>query len=245
MSFAQDLHARNSRKPISAEDRYSYSIARLRSEHSAAFHLIYDRYVKKGLIEENPHEMRVTPYNLLPTTNVFLASLHGKPICTVSLIGDGELGLPMESIYSEEVEAARDRGLYVGEVSGLAVLDIEFRSFLPLFVKLTRLMAQFARANGMHQFLIATHPKHARFYQRFMGFEQIGDIKSYPLVSNAPAIACCLDFAKIDHHRPSSYDKFFGTPIPPEELDSQPMSYVDEEHFSRAVTDGQCIPLML
>ena len=163
----------------------------------------------------------------------------------MTLIGDGELGLPMESIYLDEVNAARTQGLYVGEVSALAVDNVEFRCFLPIFVNLTALMAQHARWYGMDQFLIATHPKHARFYQRFMGFEQLGPAREYPNVCNAPAVAYCLDFARIDRERPACYDQFFGTPLPRHQLKPQLMSEVEREEFAPvAEFADECFPVM-
>jgi hypothetical protein len=134
----------------------------------------------------------------------------------------------MEAIYSEEVGQSRSQKLFVGEVSSLAGCTGEFRSFLPLFVQLTRLMAQYARSQGMDQFLIAVHPKHAGFYERFMGFEIIGPVREYPFVQNAPAVACCLDFHRIDRDRPKCCYDFFGTPLDPDQLKVEPM---EEEEF--------------
>ena len=212
-----------------------YRIARNKADRMAAFRLVYNNYLAKGLIQPNPNLLRVTEHHLLPTTTIFNAVRAGRVVCTVTLIGDGRLGLPMECIYPAEIDAARERGLYVGEVSALAVTDVGFRTFVPIFVEITRLMAQFARANGMDQFLIAVHPKHSRFYQRFMGFEQIGGLKEYPSVQNAPAVACCLDFARIDRERPACYDSFFGVPLPESELESVPMTDGEREAFGHVV----------
>ena len=55
-----------------------YKIANSREERAAAFRLVYDAYLKGGLGEPNPHQMRVTPYHLLPGTEVFIAVLEGK-----------------------------------------------------------------------------------------------------------------------------------------------------------------------
>ena len=217
----------------SAQD-VTYRIAATETDRIEAYRLVYQNYLRKGLIAANEHGLRVTPYHLLPTTETFIAVHDGRVICTVSLIGDGLLGLPMESIYGGEVNAARKQGLFVGEVSSLAVRDVEFRCFLPIFVRLTRLMAQYARAHDMNQFLIATHPKHARFYQRFMGFDLIGAEKEYPSVCGAPAVACCLDFGRIDRERPACYGRFFGEAILKSELQPRPMSSVEIEAFRPA-----------
>jgi hypothetical protein len=130
----------------------------------------------------------------------------------------------MEAIYKGEVAQARQQNLKVGEVSCLAGCPGDFRRFLPIFVQMTRLMAQYARKNGMHQFLIAVHPKHAGFYQRFMGFEKIGPVREYPSVQNAPAVACCLDFDRIDRERPKCWQDFFGTPLKSSRLKTIPMT---------------------
>jgi hypothetical protein len=213
-----------------------YRIATTKWERLAAYRLVYDHYMKAGFIQSNPFRFRVTRHHLLPTTQVFLALRDEEPICTVSLIADTSLGLPMESIYHEEVAQSRDNGLYVGEVSALAGCTTDFRSFLPIFVQLTRLMAQYARKQGMHQFLIAVHPKHAGFYERFMGFEEIGPVREYPCVQNAPAVACCLDFERIDRDRPKCWYDFFGTPLPESHLEPFPIEE-DELNDYRPVAD--------
>jgi hypothetical protein len=205
----------------------NYQIAGTRKERLAAFQLVYREYLNAELIAPNAVGVRVTPYHLLPTTNVFVAARQRRTACTVTLIGDGPLGLPMESVYPELVEERRARGLYVGEVSCLAFESMPINQFLLVFLQLTRLMAQYARRYGMDQLLIAVHPQHARFYRRFMGFEQVGPLKAYSSVRDAPAVACCLDFGAIDRWQPKCYSAIFGSPLPKASLSSQPMD--DEE----------------
>ncbi len=220
--------------PRNASPALDYRIVSNRWERIAAYRLVYETYLRRGLIPQNHFRLRVTPYHMLPTTQTFIAVKNQEVVCAVSLIGDGQLGLPMESVYSEEVNQARSRGLYVGEVSCLACRCDDFRQFLPIFVQLTRLMAQHARGQGMNQFLIAVHPKHAKFYQRFMGFEQIGSLREFPSVQDAPAVACCLDFARIDRDRPKCWSEFFGSPLPQAKLELQPISLEEADYFRPA-----------
>ena len=208
-----------------------YKIAATRDERAAAFRLVYQSYLRAGLGEANAHEMRVTPYHMLPSTEVFIAVLRGEVISTVSLIADSELGLPMETVYGREVAAHRDRGLSFGEVSCLADRRGSFRRFFPVFLKLSRLMVQYARRQGLDELLVAVHPKHARFYQRFMAFELTGEETVYPTVRNHPAVALNLDFARIDRERPANYDTFFGQPLPDELLEPRPITPADCEYF--------------
>src|SRR5690606_5317546 len=63
-------------------------------EIEAALHLVYHAYLETQLIEPNPYELRMTKYHLLPTTNVFLACDNNEVVGTLTLIRDGEHGLP-------------------------------------------------------------------------------------------------------------------------------------------------------
>jgi len=215
-----------------------YKIAATQEERTAAFRLVYNCYLRSGLGEPNPHEMRVTPYHLLPTTEIFLASYDDEPIFTVTLVIDGNLGLPMEPVYGREVALFRQWGLYVGEVSCLADRRKEFRGFFPVFLRLSRLVVQYARRRGLDGLLLAVHPRHARFYERFMDFELFGQQKAYPAVRNAPAVALFLDFARVDRERPENYDTFFGEPLPDEMLRPCPIPAAQQEFF-RPLVDAR------
>jgi hypothetical protein len=213
-------------------------IAQTMRDRMAAFGLVYDKYLAKGMLHPNPFRMRVIEHHLLPTTTVFVAVRDGEVVATVTLIGDGALGLPMDHIHPEVTESVRDRQLYVGEVSCLAFKKQEMKFVLPIFIDLTRLMAQFARANGMQQFLIGCIPQHARFYCRFLGFEQIGQVRPYPTVCNTLGVACCLDFERVDRDRPDCYDKYFGKRLPDQMLHSEPMSPFEEEAFAQVAHES-------
>ena len=228
------VHQSVGQRPTSTAD-IVYKIAATQQERSAAFRLVYESYLQAHLGEPNPYGMRVTPYHLLPTTEIFLAQVEGEAVSTVSLVTDGELGLPMESVYRKEVALRRERGLLLGEVSCLSDRRSHLRRFFPVFLRLSRLMVQYARKQGLDELLVAVHPKHARFYRRFMDFETIGEETAYPAVRNSPAVALRLDFARIDRERPESYDTFFGRPFPDEQLQPQPISQAQRDYFGPMV----------
>jgi hypothetical protein len=233
--------------PNSAEaegDQIVYKLAENRHEFEAAFRLVYNAYTRSGLIDENPHGMRVTPYQLLDTTDVFVATLDDETISTVSLVCDGELGLPMEGIYGDEVHRLRQQGFHVAEVSALADRRRQMSRTLPVFVPLMRLMVQTARRRGVDQLLVAVHPRHARFYQRFLSFDPVGGEKSYPQVRNNPAVALTLDFAKLDQLHPVNYDTFFGAPVPEYQLVRHPLSEEDRWFFAAAAEYGEAFTLV-
>ena len=73
----------------------------------AAFELVYRAYLRAGLCGENELGMRWTEYQLLPTSDIFIGVLNGEVISTLSLIRDGERGLPMEEIFGDEIARRR------------------------------------------------------------------------------------------------------------------------------------------
>jgi hypothetical protein len=230
------------------DDRWRCGMATSREQRESAFRLIYEAYVRGGLGTTNDFGLRVTPYHLLSTTTIFTAALidgpeAGEVFSTVSLIGDGELGLPLERVYPQEVAERRARGLRLAEVSCLADRRQDFRRFLPVFCALNRWMIQFAQAQAVDQVLVAVHPKHSRFYTRYFGFETIGGLANYPTVRNRPAVALCFDFARDHKSTCANYSLFFGEPIPREEL--QPVAMTEEEiaHFGAMVDPAFCLDM--
>ena len=227
--------------PIDAAE-VLYRIASTREEQAAAFRLVYNSYLRAGLGEMNAHRMRVTPYHLLPSTEVFIAEHRGKVAFTMSLIADGELGLPMDSVYGDEVDQFRLKGLRLGEVSCLADCQRHVREFFPIFLCTCRLMAQYARYRGLDALVAAVHPKHSRFYRRYMDFHLFGCEKTYPTVRNNPAVAAWLEFARLDREIPPTYKFFFGEKIPFDNLQPQPITWEDCKYFQPMIDHTfQCV----
>lgn len=204
-------------------------IASTRAEREGAFRLVYQRYLSSGLCAPNPHEMRITPYHLLDTTTIFTAHYQGEVIFTVSLVGDSEHGVPMESIFPDEIRGLRDCGIRFGEISCLADRRKNLIRFLPLFVQVTSLMFQHAIREGPYRFVIAVHPKHGKFYERFFGFRPIADVRPYSSVQNRPAMAYALDSTWLLKER---HEQYFGKVVPAEELLPQPMSEAERRDFA-------------
>jgi hypothetical protein len=189
--------------------------------------------------------MRVTPYQLLPTTEVLLATERHRVVCTASIVRDGLLGLPLEDLYAEEVDGRRQQGRSVAEISCLADCQGETRTAFSSVLQLMCLCAQCAKARGVDELLIAVHPHHARFYQGFFGFTLLGGQRSYGAVLNAPAVGLALDLTQLAEHHPRSYERLFGKPFPAEVLAYRPMpDRVRRElalHMSDMAESNECI----
>lgn len=201
---------------LPGDPRTQIKIAETRSEIEEALELVYHAYLRAGLCKTSPYRMRATPYHLLPTTEIIVAKVNDEIAHTMTLVRDGELGLPMETIYQAQIEKRRLSGLRLAEVSCLAdrrkALS-EKRGFSLMFRAMCFIL-QCARHRGVDQVLIAVHPRHAKFYEGYLGFRQCGEKKNYATVCDHPAVALMLDFHALPGRNPRVYHRIFGKVFP-------------------------------
>lgn len=211
----------------------SIKVASTRRERQGAFQLAYNSYHRAGLCDQCVEQLRITPHQLLTTTDIIVAELRGEVISTLSLVRDGELGLPLEAIYPDVVDRKRAAGLKLAEVSCLADRRKDAARFFGLFCELARVMVQMAHREAVDQLLIAVHPRHARMYCRAMAFRQVGDNRGYPAVKDNPAVLLCLDLEEGKTTHPERWARFVGDPLPGEVTASRPMCELDRWYFER------------
>jgi len=216
-------------------EQIDYRIASTRAERAAAFRLVYESYLEAGVAEPNEYAMRITPYHLLRTTEIFLATCGGRAILTMSLIADGELGLPLQSLYPEIAQRYRRQGFLCGEVGCLADREEHLGDFFPVFFRLSRLLMQYGRRRRLDALLVMCRPRHARFYRRCLGFHQVGEERPYPLVRNHPTVALSLEFARVQRERPELWDAYVRDLFPEEQLWPRPISPAQRDYFSTMV----------
>jgi hypothetical protein len=202
--------------PGSGSRPVEISLARTRSDLIAAFRLLYNSYVRAGLVSENDQKLRLTPYHLLPTTEVFVAKCGGDVISTLTMVADSEMGLPLESMYGGEVAELRRTGLVLAEMGCLADRRESPARFMKVFSQLARLVVQVAEVRGINALVAATHPRHARFYIRSLGFRKFGELQSCPYAEGNPAVALVQEFAALRGTRLE--ERLFGNPFSPERL---------------------------
>ena len=86
------------------------------------------------------------------------------------------------------------------------------------------LMAQLAYRRGADVLLIAVHPRHARFYHRFLGFDVISDYRTYGKVCGKPVIALAADLNRLAINHPRVHEWMFGEPFSNAALAYKPLS---------------------
>ncbi len=214
-----------------------YKIADSQSERAAALRLVHEVYTAERLMPPNPSGMRVTPWHLLEGTHIYVAKWVQRVVCTMTSIPDGARGLPLETIYPKEVASRRRAGRRLAEVTCLAARQDAFSTEqgFQVFVRLVGLMFQSCRFIGIERLLIAVHPRHARFYRRALGFEQIGGIRSYPSVCGQPAVACEHDLSRHADPRFPLLRDVYRVGFPPQHLAGRPLNAVERDSLGRVV----------
>ncbi len=224
------MHTQPQPHPQLESVKLQHVMARSLAERRGAFGLIYDHYFSAGMCRENPRGLRITPYQLLDTTSVFVTKRREQVVSTMTLVCDGLLGLPMEPIYPQLFREAREAGLRTAEVTSMALGDM--REFLMI----SRVMVQSARFQRVNQLLIMVRPNHARFYNR-IGFEFAGEAASCPHVLGEVGVAMRMDFDELDRNPPTRelYEHYFGSRLTDEQLRPSPMSLNEQILWKRQI----------
>jgi hypothetical protein len=190
-------------------------IARGLGELEQAYELLAANYRARGYDADGAEPYRFTPSHALPGTITMVAEHDGRVVATMTFVPDNAtLGLPMESIYGEEIDRLRAEGRRVGEAISLADSGLSAREFIAVFKALIRLTMQYHRRNGGDTFVIVVNPRHSGFYRRVLGFAPLGERRSYPSVQGHTAEAYSLDIEGMRETAPRIYDEVFSERLP-------------------------------
>jgi len=211
-------------------DSLLFSPARSTAELVQAYQLVYKNYLKSEYVDPHPSEMRYGAFNALPSTATFVAKLNDEIVTTASVVFDSPLGLPLEAIYHDEVEGLRAEHLRLCEVTMLADRRrLGFRA-LPSILNLFRLILRYALTfEKTTDVVISVNPSHDAFYTKYLPFSDLGPLRYYPAVKNAPAVAKRVNLRTIADHKNHKLYGFFMESALPEEVFSHRKRFTEEE----------------
>lgn len=143
--------------------------------------LVQQMYTWRGYDSESANHRLDDPNRV-----TLAAWQYDEVVATLTLGRDSPDGLLADSLYAAELAHLRRPGRVVCEVTRLAV-DPDFSS-----QDLLTALFQVARRCGKDRFaasdaVIEVNPRHSRYYQRTLGFRQIGKLRQCPRV-DAPAV---------------------------------------------------------
>lgn len=213
-----------------------------RQELEDAYSLVYTSYRRRGYLPEHPEQIRLTVFNAFPTTTTFVAVLRQEVIATASLVLDTPVGLPMDEIYHDELEPLRQRGRKLTEATMLADRRRQLRRALPMLMQLMkRVFDQATLMLDADDMCISINPRHETYYERYLLFEPLGELRMYPSVCDNPALAKRLNLNTV-RQRCEGNEKllrqFFTNRTPLDMLhDAYRLTVADLHYFFEERTD--------
>ncbi len=152
--------------------------------------LIERMYSSRGLFPYG------TAVSLEKDETTIVACRGDDAVATLTLRVDVGEGLLADTLYNDEINAVRDAGGRVCEVTRLA-MDPVHGSHAALAGMLEVLYVLAFLTHRMTDFFIEVHPRHAGFYQRLLGYRVAGPERICPRVG-APAVLLHLCRDKLD-----------------------------------------------
>lgn len=188
------------------KNEYTLKVAGNIEDRLKAWALTYEMYVSRGYTKPSDQKLWYSLFDALPETTTFLAERDSQPIGTLTVVPDSHLGLPADTIFSEQLDQLRSRGRSMCELVSLACLA-EGMAGTEIVKHLFKLVYLSARMNdGATDFVITVNPKHAFFYERVLLMNRLGDEVAYAKVEGHAAVLYHLDLLEA----PRRYQEQFG-----------------------------------
>ncbi len=167
-------------------ENYKICLVNSHKQRSETNKLIKDRYASKGYLTDN---------SIIPHQNLHQITLEASNdqhlFGTITLTIDSSNGLLADKLYASEINGLRDKYKTVFEISKFAS-HTEHGS-KEVFAALFHLAFIYGHViNDIQVAVIEVNPRHAFFYKRMLGFQQIGEERICKRV-NAPAVLLHLD----------------------------------------------------
>lgn len=164
------------------------SVASNLSDILSAWRLVYQVYVRTGLIDPNPHRVH-THAEVLHAGTAVIVGKRGRTITsTISSYADGPDGLPLDASCGDDLARLRDEGRTLAEIGLLADAARPGTRSSSSLLKLMRYGVFHAAHTGASDIVIGVHPHHADFYRRILGFFDFAAptpcrrVKDHPMV---------------------------------------------------------------
>lgn len=141
-------------------------------------------YTGEHVIQEGPNRITLTAY------------MRDALIGTVTLAIDSPGGLLADEIFGDELNRHRGQGHKLCELTKLA-FDPSIRSQFALASLFHICFIYARRMHGCTDVFIEVNPRHRTYYERMLGFRQLGGLRSNPRV-NAPAYLLWADIEFIE-----------------------------------------------
>lgn len=167
--------------------------AETKDEITQALNLVYQSYIDFNYIDPNEAKLRLTKYNILPTTFILIAKYGEEVVGTLSIVPDSALGIPSELTFN--IDDYRNNNTRIAEISSLAIKR-GFRKqrgqlLLPLCKIMYLFCTQILKLDGI---IVSTIPNVEAFYTDVLLFEKnkLHTIEPNIYTKGTPTTCCFL-----------------------------------------------------
>lgn len=211
----------------------------------AAWQLVYTAYRRKKLIHPNRHRLHTTPYATGAHSAIFTGYIGPVVVSTMTGILDNSIGLPLDRVYRNELDELRAQGRKLMEISLFADRRENLARSSAALLQLMRWVWHWGMLEGVTDFVIGVHPRHARFYSRAFGFEPAGPERVYPAVNDHPVVYLRGEptVQLVRDPMPRGLEFFAQNPINPAELAGRynfPRYEMETSPISEFLFNAQC-----
>lgn len=207
-----ETNQRKNTENVPHHDGLTYTVAETPAEVCAAWSLVYRAYRRIRIIESNPHGIHAPPHTKTNDLAVIRGTLGQQCVSTItSMLDHPEHGLPLDSVYPDELAALRQQGHKLVEVGLFADRRKEFDRSIYCLLDLMRWATYFAVEMLQTPYaVIGVHPHHAKFYSKILGFQPMGEVEAYGTVNDAPVQLLTLNWIEsIASPRPPRGMRYF------------------------------------
>lgn len=230
------LHSPPPNELPAKNDDGAVRIASRREEFEAAYRLVYRSYLLHGYVCPSAAEIVYHPaFGLEVSRTLIFQQSAGEIAGTLSVVGDNSWGLQLEAIFPREVASLRAAGKRLAEVTCLAV-DRKLTRLPDGFFQLTRFLFQYACWRDYDELLLAIHPRHFSFYQRFFHIHRFAQCRPHPACNDHPAVGCRINVNEVTRAvDPLVLDWYTADKIPSAAFAKAKMPADDNAHFCRRI----------
>lgn len=179
-------------------ENFIFRPAETPEDYLSAFNLVYKVFLKTGFIQPSPTPFRLAPQHSHKDSRVFIGvnkeNNKEKVVYSISIFPDSDAGLPMDTVFSKELEKLRAKGRFIVEAGHLAADSTYKMNTMNVPMLGNKILHQYTSEYlDADDIVIAIHPKYRWFYEELLLFEKIGEIGEYSYANNNPAVAMRLD----------------------------------------------------
>lgn len=160
------------------EQRFKFRFATSQEALREASLLVQKRYAWRGYPAQ--------PLKRYPNRVTLVTNVRERVVGTVTIGYDSSDGLFADELYKAEVDSLRVPGRRVGELNKLAIdSTLGSKHVLGGIIHIAFI---YGLIYGCTDAVIEVVPRHRLFYERMLGFRQIGSERPNPKADNSPAL---------------------------------------------------------